>query len=44
MFQTLKIDSIFLECSDKIIVPTFCDEVTTEGIVNLIENIDIIKF
>lgn len=40
---TLKIDSIFLECSNKIIVPTFCDEVTTEGIVNLIENTDINK-
>lgn len=33
---TLKIDNIFLENSDYIIVPAFCDEVTIEGILNLI--------
>ncbi|WP_297407161.1 ParA family protein [uncultured Cetobacterium sp.] len=40
---TLKIDSTFLECSDKIIIPAYCDEVTIEGILNLVEEIDINK-
>lgn len=40
---TLKIDSTFLECSDKIIIPSYCDEVTIEGILNLVEEIDVQK-
>ncbi|MCJ8342560.1 MAG: ParA family protein [Cetobacterium sp.] len=36
---TLKIDNIFLENSDYIIIPAFCDEVTIEGILNLIGEI-----
>lgn len=40
---TLKVDTIFLECSDKIIIPAFCDEVTIEGILNVINETDIKK-
>ena len=36
---TLKIDNVFLENSDYIVVPSFCDEVTMEGVLNLINEI-----
>ena len=35
----LKLDSIFLEVSDKVIIPTFLDNVTTKGMINLIEEV-----
>ena len=34
---TMKIDSVFVENSDKIIIPNFCDPVTLEGILNVID-------
>ena len=34
---TMGIDKKFVECSDKIIIPTFCDYSTTEGILKVIE-------
>lgn len=40
---TMKIDDVFVHCSDKIIIPAFCDEVTIEGILNLVEHIDVNK-
>ncbi|MGL4533818.1 MAG: ParA family protein [Fusobacteriaceae bacterium] len=40
---TMKIDDVFVKCSDKIIIPAFCDEVTIEGILNLVEHIDVNK-
>lgn len=33
---TMKIDTVFVECSDKLIIPCFCDKVTVEGAVNVI--------
>ena len=39
----LKVDNIFLENSDHIIIPCFCDEVTIEGVLNLLNEIDIKK-
>lgn len=40
---TMKIDDVFVKCSDEIIIPAFCDEVTIEGILNLVEHIDVNK-
>lgn len=40
---TLKIDSVFLEYSDKVIIPSYCDEVTMEGVLNLVNEIDVNK-
>lgn len=40
---TMKLDSVFVECSDKIIVPTFCDRVTVEGALNVIEEAGVEK-
>uniref|UniRef100_UPI003AF17F8C ParA family protein n=1 Tax=Cetobacterium sp. TaxID=2071632 RepID=UPI003AF17F8C len=40
---TLKIDAVFLEHSDKIIIPSYCDEVTMEGVLNLVNEIDVNK-
>lgn len=40
---TMKIDHEFLMAADKIIIPAFCDEATIEGILNLLEDIDIKK-
>jgi len=37
----LKLDNIFLEVSDKVIIPTFLDKVTTHGMVNLINEIGV---
>lgn len=34
---TMGIDKKFVECSDKIIIPTFCDYSTTKGILKVIE-------
>ncbi|SKA10387.1 chromosome partitioning protein [Cetobacterium ceti] len=36
---TMQIDSVFVKCSDKIIIPSFCDPVTLEGILNVIDEI-----
>ncbi|WP_426711460.1 ParA family protein [Cetobacterium sp. SF1] len=36
---TMQIDSVFVRCSDKIIIPSFCDPVTLEGILNVIDEI-----
>lgn len=40
---TMKIDHEFLMAADKIIIPAFCDEATIEGVLNLLEDIDIKK-
>ncbi|MCF0163459.1 MAG: ParA family protein [Fusobacterium necrophorum] len=40
---TMKIDSIFVRLADHIIIPTFCDEATIEGVLNLLEDVDIEK-
>lgn len=37
---TLKVDNIFLDNSDYIIIPAYCDEVTMEGVLNLVKEID----
>ena len=37
----LKLDNIFLEVSDKVVIPTFLDNVTTKGMVNLIEEVGV---
>lgn len=34
---TMKIDTEFVKCSDKIIIPAFCDIPTLKGIINVIE-------
>lgn len=36
----IKMDNIFLECTDHIIVPAYCDEVTIEGIIKLMNEVD----
>lgn len=33
---TMKIDTVFVKCSDKLIIPCFCDKVTVEGAINVI--------
>lgn len=40
---TLKIDHIFLEIADKFIIPTFCDKVTMNMLLNFLNEIDINK-
>ncbi|MGY0395032.1 ParA family protein [Fusobacterium sp. SYSU M8A802] len=40
---TMKIDSTFVACSDKIIIPTFCDRVTTEGVLNVVDETGVDK-
>ncbi|MGL5350963.1 MAG: ParA family protein [Cetobacterium sp.] len=40
---TLKIDEIFLELSDDIIIPSYADELTTESILELLKTIDVSK-
>lgn len=39
----LKLDDIFLNVSDKVVIPTFLDNVTTKGMINLIKEIGIEK-
>lgn len=39
----LELDDLFVEISDKIVIPTFLDEVTTQGIFNLIKKVGISK-
>lgn len=39
----LKIDEMFVDISDKIIVPTFSDKMTTRGIVNFLDTVDVNK-
>ncbi|MGL5950803.1 MAG: ParA family protein, partial [Cetobacterium sp.] len=33
---TMKIDSVFVQCSDKIIIPCFADSVTVKGVINVV--------
>ncbi|MGL6168556.1 MAG: ParA family protein, partial [Fusobacteriaceae bacterium] len=40
---TMKLDTVFVECSDKVIVPAFCDRVTVEGALNVIEEAGVEK-
>lgn len=40
---TMKLDSVFVKCSDKIIIPNFCDPVTMEGILNVIDEAGVDK-
>lgn len=40
---TMKIDTEFVKCSDKIIIPGFCDIPTLKGIINVIEEAGINK-
>lgn len=40
---TMKIDSEFVRLADHIIIPCFCDEATIEGVLNLIDEVDIQK-
>ncbi|MGL5723374.1 ParA family protein [Cetobacterium sp.] len=40
---TLKIDEIFLNLSDDIIIPSYADEITTESILTLLKTIDVNK-
>lgn len=40
---TMKLDTTFVNCSDKIIIPVFCDRVTTEGALNVIDEAGIDK-
>lgn len=35
----LKLDNIFLDISDKVVIPTFLDNVTSKGMLNLIEEV-----
>ncbi|MEI6857489.1 ParA family protein [Psychrilyobacter sp.] len=39
----LKLDNIFLEVSDKVVIPTFLDKVTTKGMINLIREVGVNK-
>lgn len=36
---TMKLDNIFVKCSDKVIIPYFCDPVTLEGVLNVIDEV-----
>lgn len=40
---TMKIDTEFVKCSDKIIIPAFCDIPTLKGVINVIEEAGINK-
>lgn len=40
---TMKVDSVFVKNSDKIIIPAFCDKVTTDGVLNVIEEAGVDK-
>ena len=40
---TMKIDAEFVNLADYIIIPAFCDEATIEGILNLLDDIDLNK-
>ena len=39
----LKLDNIFLEVSNKVVIPTFLDNVTTKGMINLIKEVGVDK-
>ena len=39
----LKLDEVFLEKSDGIIIPTYADELTTKSVINLLETVDLNK-
>lgn len=34
---TMAVDTVFVKNSDKVIIPTFCDRVTVEGVINVIQ-------
>lgn len=40
---TMKLDSVFVEVSDSIILPCFCDGVTVDGVINVIEEAGVDK-
>ena len=40
---TMKIDSTFVACSDKVIIPMFCDNPTLKGAINVIKEIGVEK-
>lgn len=40
---TMKLDTTFVSCSEKIIIPVFCDRVTVEGALNVIDEAGIDK-
>lgn len=40
---TMKIDTEFVEQADHIIIPTYCDSVTINGVLNLLNDIDLNK-
>ena len=40
---TMKLDSVFVEVSDHIILPCFCDGVTVDGVINVIEEAGVEK-
>ncbi len=40
---TMKLDSVFVKSSDKIIIPCYCDRVTVEGTLNVIEECGVDK-
>ena len=40
---TMKIDTEFVKCSDKIIIPAFCDIPTLKGVINVIEEAGVEK-
>lgn len=39
----IKLDTIFVECSDKVIIPCFYDRVTVEGVIKVVEEVGIDK-
>ena len=39
----LKLDSVFIDKSDSIIIPSFADQITTESILELLKTIDVTK-
>lgn len=39
----LSLDDLFVEIADRIVIPTFLDEVTTQGIFNLIKKVGVAK-
>ncbi len=40
---TMGLDNSFLKLADKIVIPAFCDRVTTQGVINVIDEVGITK-
>lgn len=40
---TMSLDTVFVHCSDKIIVPCYCDRVTVEGALNVVDEAGVEK-